>query len=67
MLHKNTGIDGRAGEHPEYRLRRVRPIHPGEMLREDFLPDYALTVSGFADAIGVSGRQSTGFFENAEW
>jgi addiction module HigA family antidote len=24
------------------------------MLREDFLPDYGLTVSGFADAIGVS-------------
>jgi addiction module HigA family antidote len=24
------------------------------MLREDFLPDYSLTVSGFAKAIGVS-------------
>ena len=35
-------------------IKRVRPIHPGEMLREDFLPDYALTVSGSADAIGVS-------------
>ena len=35
-------------------IRRVRPIHPGEILREDFLPDYALTVSGLADAIGVS-------------
>jgi len=34
-----------------------RPIHPGEMLREDFLPDYGLTVSGLAGAIGVS-RQS---------
>lgn len=34
-----------------------RPTHPGEMLREDFLPDYALTVSGLADAVGVS-RQS---------
>ena len=31
-----------------------RPTHPGEMLREDFLPDYGLTVSGFAKAIGVS-------------
>ena len=36
---------------------RRRPTHPGEMLREDFLPDYALTVSGLAEAIGVS-RQS---------
>lgn len=34
-----------------------RPTHPGEMLREDFLPDYGLTVSSLADAIGVS-RQS---------
>ncbi|MDP3630342.1 MAG: HigA family addiction module antitoxin [Actinomycetota bacterium] len=34
-----------------------RPTHPGEMLREDFLPDYALTVTGLANAVGVS-RQS---------
>lgn len=34
-----------------------RPTHPGEMLREDFLPDYGLTVSRLAEAIGVS-RQS---------
>ena len=33
------------------------PTHPGEMLREDFLPDYGLTVSSLAKAIGVS-RQS---------
>ena len=34
-----------------------RPTHPGEMLREDFLPDFSLTVSALAEAIGVS-RQS---------
>jgi len=34
-------------------LRR-RPTHPGEMLREDFLPDYDLTVAGLAEALGVS-------------
>jgi addiction module HigA family antidote len=34
-----------------------RPTHPGEMLCEDFLPDYGLTVSGLAEALGVS-RQS---------
>ncbi|NOZ78018.1 MAG: HigA family addiction module antidote protein [Acidobacteria bacterium] len=39
---------------PETGEKRVRPIHPGEMLREDFLPDYGLTVSGFARALGVS-------------
>ena len=34
--------------------REVRPIHPGEMLREDFLPDYRLTVTSLADALCVS-------------
>ena len=34
-----------------------KPTHPGEMLREDFLPDYDLTVSSLAQALGVS-RQS---------
>jgi addiction module HigA family antidote len=34
--------------------RKVRPTHPGEMLREDFLPDYGLTVAGLAEALGVS-------------
>lgn len=39
---------------PNKRERKVRPTHPGEMLREDFLPDYGLTVSRFAEALGVS-------------
>ena len=39
---------------PNTRERKVRPTHPGEMLREDFLPDYGLSVSSFAKAIGVS-------------
>jgi len=39
---------------PNTRERKVRPTHPGEMLREDFLPDYALTLSSFAKALGVS-------------
>ena len=34
-----------------------RPTHPGEILREDFVPDYDLSVSALAEAIGVS-RQS---------
>ena len=34
-----------------------KPTHPGEMLREDFLPDYGLSVSGLAADLGVS-RQS---------
>jgi addiction module HigA family antidote len=34
-----------------------KPTHPGEMLREDFIPDYGLSVTALAEAIGVS-RQS---------
>ena len=42
---------------PNTGQRKIRPTHPGEMLREDFLQDYGLTVSGLAQALGVS-RQS---------
>lgn len=34
--------------------RTISPIHPGEMLREDFMADYGLTVTGLAAALGVS-------------
>ncbi len=34
--------------------KKVPPIHPGEMLREDFLPDYGLSVSSLAESLGVS-------------
>jgi len=39
---------------PNTTKREVRPIHPGEMLREDFLPDYNMTVTALARALGVS-------------
>lgn len=42
---------------PNTRRLKRRPTHPGEMLKEDFLPDHGLTVAGLAKAIGVS-RQS---------
>jgi antitoxin HigA-1 len=38
------------------RMKR-RPTHPGEMLREDFLADFGLSVLQLAEAVGVS-RQS---------
>jgi antitoxin HigA-1 len=44
MAIRNTGM-------------KRRPTHPGEFLREEFLPDYGLSVSALAEAIGVS-RQS---------
>jgi addiction module HigA family antidote len=36
------------------RERKIRPTHPGEILREDFLSDYGFTVSSLARALGVS-------------
>lgn len=39
---------------PNTRKRMIRPTHPGEMLREDFLPEYGLSVAGLAKALGVS-------------
>ncbi len=42
---------------PNTRQLQRRPVHPGEVLREDFMPDYELSVSGLASALGVS-RQS---------
>src|SRR5436190_7691492 len=42
---------------PNNRARTRRPTHPGEMLREDFMPDYKLSVAGLAEAAAVS-RQS---------
>src|SRR5512137_1989610 len=34
--------------------RLLPPTHPGAMLREDFMPDYGLSVSTLAGALGVS-------------
>jgi addiction module HigA family antidote len=39
---------------PNTKPRERRPIHPGEILREDFLPEYGLSVTALADAAGVS-------------
>jgi addiction module HigA family antidote len=34
--------------------REIPPTHPGEMLREDYLPDYNLNASSLSTALGVS-------------
>lgn len=39
---------------PNTRKMKPRPTHRGEILREDFIPDYGLTVSGLSKALGVS-------------
>jgi antitoxin HigA-1 len=32
---------------------KPRPVHPGEILREDFLPEYGLTAGALAKALHV--------------
>ncbi len=34
--------------------RKTPPTHPGEMLREDFMPDFDLNTTSIATALGVS-------------
>ena len=34
--------------------REIPPTHPGEMLREDFMPDYGLSAASLASALGIS-------------
>lgn len=34
--------------------RELPPTHPGEMLREDFMPDFDLNATSMAAALGVS-------------
>jgi addiction module HigA family antidote len=36
------------------RKRKIAPTHPGAILREDFMPDYGLTVSALAETLDVS-------------
>jgi len=38
--------------------RKIKPTHPGEMLREDFMTDFRLTTTTLAKALYVS-RQTT--------
>lgn len=39
---------------PNTAKREMAPTHPGEMLREDFMPDFGLTAASLATALGVS-------------
>ncbi|OQY47297.1 MAG: addiction module antidote protein, HigA family [Candidatus Parabeggiatoa sp. nov. 2] len=41
---------------PNDTKRESCPTHPGEMLREKFMPEYDLTATSLADALGVSRK-----------
>ena len=39
---------------PNTKKREIPPTHPGEMIREDFMPEFNLNATSMAAAIGVS-------------
>ncbi len=39
---------------PNTAKREFPPTHPGEMLKEDFMPDFDLNATSMAKALGVS-------------
>ncbi len=39
---------------PNTLKREIRPTHPGEMLKEDFMPDFHLNATTMAEALKVS-------------
>jgi len=41
-------------EHEMERKNRLPPVHPGEIIREDILPEVGLSVTAAAKALGVS-------------
>jgi len=39
---------------PNKGKREIPPTHPGKMLKEDFMPDFNLSVTTLANALGVA-------------
>ena len=39
---------------PNKGKREIPPTHPGKMLKEDFMPDFNLSVTNVANALGVA-------------
>ena len=42
------------------------PCHPGEIVREEFLPDFGLTAGALADVLGVPERRLAAFLEETD-
>jgi len=45
--------------------RKVKPTHPGEILREDFMPDYKLNVA--VGKIGENRDSALFYFPSTRW
>ena len=55
MTIEREDVDGGRVDFPDVAAgRRLAPVHPGEVLREEFLTPLALSVYRLARAIGVS-------------
>ncbi len=39
------------------KTREAKPTHPGKMLREDFMPDYNLSIKALAEELNVSRQK----------
>ena len=54
MTIEREDVDGGRVDFPDVAAgRRLAPVHPGEVLREEFLTPLALSVYRLARAIGV--------------
>ena len=52
---------GKGGASVEGMLLVARkPTHPGEMLREEFMPDFGLSVAQLAERLGVTRQSANG-------
>ncbi len=54
MLRLPITIKDKTMAIPNTAKREIRPTHPGEMLREDFMPDYDLSTTSMGNALDVS-------------
>jgi len=61
-LHAYLAV--RIGVVPNTTGMQHKPTHPGEMLREDFLPDYGLTVKGLLNLWVSPANQLTNYCVN---
>lgn len=49
-----SAVEKKSEGEPPLLLMSRRPAHPGEILREEFMPDFGLSVAQLAERIGVS-------------
>jgi addiction module HigA family antidote len=58
-----------AEEHGKVEKRKIKlaPVHPGEILREDFMEPLALSINGLARALHVPANHVSGIVNEKRW